>query len=68
LGVGIEESKVADPEKFTSKKGNEVYRWFAQLYLVFQGKPQMYSSDIDKVAYTLSYMTRVAQNWAMPLL
>lgn len=64
----IRESKVADPERFSGKKGNEVYRWFAQLRLVFRGKPRTYSSDADKVAYALSYMTGAAQNWAMPLL
>ena len=62
------ESKVANPEKFSGKKGNEVYCWFAQLRLVFRGKPETYNSDADKVAYALSYMTDVAQNWAMPLL
>lgn len=66
--VESRESKVADPEKFSGKKGNEVYRWFAQLRLVFRGKPRTYSSDADKVAYALSYMTGPAQNWAMPLL
>lgn len=62
------ESKVADPEKFSGKKGNEIYRWLAQLRLVFRGKPRTYNSDADKVAYALSYMTGAAQNWAMPLL
>ena len=37
---GVKESKVAELEKFSGKKGNEVYRWFVQLQLVFQGKPQ----------------------------
>lgn len=59
---------MADPEKFSGKKGNEIYRWFAQLRLVFRGKPRTYNSDADKVAYALSYMTGAAQNWAMPLL
>ena len=36
------ESKVVSPEKFSGKKGNEVYPWFAQLRLVFRGKPRMY--------------------------
>jgi hypothetical protein len=62
------ESKVAEPERFSGKKGNEVYRWFAQLRLVFRGKPRTYNSDADKVAYALSYMSGAAQNWAMPLL
>lgn len=65
---GCKESKVAEPERFSGKEGNEVYRWFAQLRLVFRGKPRTYSSDADKVAYALSYMTGAAQNWAMPLL
>lgn len=65
---GIKESKVADPEKFSGKKGNEVYCWFVQLQLVFQGKPQTYHSDAHKVAFALSYMVGAAQNWAMPLL
>lgn len=68
LEQGNKESKVADPEKFSGKKGNEVYRWFAQLRLVFRGKSRMYSEDEDKVAFALSYMTGAAQNWAMPLL
>lgn len=67
-GYQSKESKVADPERFSGKKGNEVYRWFAQLRLVFRGKPRTYSSDADKVAYALSYMSGAAQNWAMPLL
>jgi len=62
------ESKVAEPERFTGKKGNEVYCCFAQLRLVFRGKPRTYGSDADKVAYALSYMSGAAQNWAMPLL
>ena len=66
--LGSKESKVADPDKFSGKKGNEIYRWFAQLRLVFRGKPRTYSSDADKVAYALSYMSGSAQNWAMPLL
>lgn len=61
-------SKVAEPDKFSGKKGNEVYRWLAQLRLVFRGKPRTYNCDADKVAYALSYMTGSAQNWAMPLL
>jgi Retrotransposon gag protein len=65
---GVRESKVADPERFSGKKGNEVYRWFAQLRLVFRGKPRTYHSDADKVAFALSYMAGAAQNWAMPLL
>ena len=36
--------------------------------LVFRGKPQSYRLDEDKVAFALSYMTGVAQNWAMPIL
>lgn len=65
---GSRESKVAEPEKFSGKKGNEVYRWFAQIRLVFRGKPRTYHSDADKVAFALSYMAGAAQNWAMPLL
>ena len=65
---GVKESKIAQPEKFFRKKRNEVYCWFAQLRLVFRGKPQTYKSDADKVAYALSYTTGAAQNWAMPLL
>ena len=61
-----QESKVAEPERFSEKKGNEVYRWFVQLRLVFRGKPRTYSSD--KVAYALSYMSGAALNWAMLLL
>ena len=53
---GSRESKVVEPERFLGKKGNEVYRWFAQLRLVFHGKPQTYHSDADKVACALSYM------------
>jgi len=59
---------VANPEKFTRKKGNEVYRWFAQLRLVFRGKPRTYHIGADKVAFALSYMAGAAQSWAMPLL
>ena len=33
------ESKVAQPEKFLGKRGNEVYHWFTQLRLMFHGKP-----------------------------
>lgn len=68
LGVSKKESKVAEPEKFTGKRSGEVYRWFAQLRLVFRGKPRTYQSDEDKIAYALSYMSGAAQNWAMPLL
>jgi hypothetical protein len=62
------EFKVAKPDKFTGKKGGEVYKWFAQLRLVFRGNPGAYNSDEDKVAYALSYLTGAAQNWAMPIL
>jgi hypothetical protein len=62
------ELKVAKPDKFTGKKGGEVYKWFAQLRLVFRGNPSTYNSDEDKVAYALSYLTGAAQNWAMPIL
>ena len=62
---GIESSGAG---KICWKKGNKLYRWFAQLRLVFWGKPHSYGSDLDKVAYALSYMTRTAQNWAMPFL
>lgn len=62
------ESKVAAPDKFVGKKGGEVYRWFAQIRLVFRSKPQMYKHDEDKISYALSYMSGAAQNWAMPLL
>lgn len=62
------ELKVAKPDKFTGKKGGEVYKWFAQLRLVFRGNPGTYNSDEDKVAYALSYLTGAAQNWAMPIL
>lgn len=46
--------KVAKPDKFTGKKGGEVYKWFAQLRLVFRSNPGTYNSDEDKVAYALS--------------
>lgn len=62
------ESKVAEPEKFSGKKGGEVYKWFAQLRLVFRGKPRTYRRDEDKITFALSYMTGAAQNWAMPIL
>lgn len=62
------ESKVAEPEKFSGKKGGDVYKWFAQLRLVFRGKPRTYQCDEDKIAFALSYMTGAAQNWAMPIL
>ena len=67
-GVKDRESKVADPEKFSGKRGGEVYRWFAQIRLVFCAKPHTYRHDEDKIAYALSYMSGAAQNWAMPLL
>ena len=62
------ELKVAAPKKISRKKSGEVYKWFAQLRLVFRGKPRTYHSDEEKIAYALSYMTGVAQNWAMPIL
>lgn len=62
------ESRVAKPEKFASKKGGEVYKWFAQLRLVFHGNPRAYRCDEDKIAFALSYMARAVQNWAMPIL
>ena len=68
MGVANKESKVAPLEKFSGKKGAEVYRWFAQLRLIFRGKPQSYGLDEDKVAFALSYMTGAVQNWAMPIL
>ena len=68
LRASEKESKVAELDKFTGKRGGEVYRWFAQLRLVFRGKPRSYQSDEDKIAYALSYMSGAAQNWAMPLL
>lgn len=61
-------SKVATPDKFNGKRGGEVYKWFAQLRLVFRGKPRAYCSEEDKVAYALLYMAGAAQNWAMPIL
>ena len=63
MGVANKESKVAPPKKFSGKKRGEVYRWFAQLRLVFRGKPQSYQLDEDKIAFALSYMTGGAQNW-----
>jgi len=62
------ESKVAPLEKFSEKKGGEVYRWLAQLRLVFRSKPRAYQLDEDKIAYALSYMAGAAQNWAIPIL
>ena len=67
-GYDRRESKVATPEKFSGKKGGEVYKWFVQLRLVFRSKPHSYASNEDKIAYALSYMSGAAQNWAMPLL
>ena len=61
------ELKVAKLDKFTGKKGGEVYKWFAQLRLVFRGNPSTYNSDEDKVAYALSYLAGAAQNWAMSI-
>lgn len=58
-------SKVVALEKFLGKKGNKVYKWFAQLRLVFGSKPRMYRSDEDKIAFALSYMIGAALNWAM---
>jgi hypothetical protein len=51
------DSKVAMLNKFARKKGGEVYKWFVQLHLVFQGKPHAYRYDEDKLAYALSYMS-----------
>ena len=51
---------MAELKKFLEKKGNEVYQWFAQLHLLFQDKPQTYSSDDDIITYALSYMTGAA--------
>ena len=66
-GVG-KESKVAQLEKFLGKRGNEVYCWFAQLWLVFRGKSRLYHSNADKVAFALLYMAGATRNWTMPLL
>ena len=33
------ELKVVQLEKFLGKKGNEVYHWFVQLWLMICGKP-----------------------------
>lgn len=63
-----QDSKVATPNKFAKKKGGEVYKWFAQLRLVFQGKRQAYHYDEDKIAYSLSYINGAVQKWAMPIL
>lgn len=67
-GLDDKDSKVAAPDKFNGRRGGEVYKWFAQLRLVFRGKPRAYRSEEDKVAYALSYMAGAAQNWAMPIL
>ena len=45
-----------------------VYRWFVQLWLVIFGKPRLYHSNVDKLAFALLYLARAAQNWAMLLL
>lgn len=45
-----------------------MYKWFAQLRMVFRGKPRLYRSNEDKITYALSYLTGAAQNWAMPIL
>jgi len=66
--MGNRESKVASLDKFSTKKGREIYHWFTQLWLVFHSKPQTYRSDEEKVAYALSYMTGATQSWAMPIL
>ena len=55
-------------EKFSRRKGGEIYKCFAQFRLVFQGKPQAYRIDEYKIAYALSYLTGATQNWAMPIL
>lgn len=68
IGIKEREAKVAEPEKFAGKRGGEVYRWFAQLRLVFIGKPHTYRHDAEKIVYALSYMSGSAQSWAMPLL
>lgn len=62
------DSKVARPDKFAGKKGNEVYKWLAQIRLVFRSQPRAYHTEEDKISYALSYMTGSAQNWAMPIL
>ena len=60
LEDAIKESKVEQPEMFLGKRSNKVYRWFAQLWLVFCGKSQSYHSNADKVAFSLLYMAGVA--------
>lgn len=65
---GEYDCKVAPPEKFSGKKGGEIYKWLAQLRLVFRGKPRAYRTDMDKITFALSYLTGAAQNWAMPVL
>ena len=57
------ESKVVALVKFSGREGGEIYKWFAQLRLVFRGKPRTYRRDEDKIAYALSYSTSMAQNW-----
>ena len=59
---------MAAPKKNSGKKGGEVYKWFTQIRLVFQGKPRTYHSDEDKIAYALSNMTGATQNWAIRVL
>jgi len=65
---GEREWRVAKPEKFTGKRGGEIYRWLAQIRLVFRANPRTYQHDEDKVAYAVSYLGGAAQSWAMPLL
>lgn len=62
------ESKVAEPKTFARKKGGELYKWSAQLRLVFSGKYQIYYCNKDKIAYAFLFMSGTAQDWAMLIL
>ena len=60
VGIKERESKFADPEKFAGKQGGEEYRWFAQLRLVFIGKPHTYRHDAKKIVYALFLYERIS--------
>ena len=65
---GVKESEVAKPNNSPERKEMRCIVGLLNSNSFFEVSHELTNLMQDKVAYALSYMTRVAQNWAMPLL
>jgi len=61
--TNVRETKVYIPNTFSSTESDKLNNFLFQCHLYFHTNPVQFNTDIAKINFTMTYLTRVAQDW-----